>query len=113
MPPNSEGSPAAQSIPPTDHCTATWQDPARPVHERVEALLAAMTVEEKLAQLVGVWVGIADTLEEVAPAMHEFAEPLPPWAELTKQGLGQLTRVFGTGPVEPSVATRVVARTQR
>ncbi|MFD0201713.1 MULTISPECIES: glycoside hydrolase family 3 N-terminal domain-containing protein [Saccharothrix] len=89
-----------------------WADPGRPTGERVAALLAELTLEEKLAQLVGVWVGISEG-EEVAPAQHEFAEPLPPWDELTKPGLGQLTRVFGTGPVEPLVGAKVLAETQR
>ncbi|XVV06437.1 glycoside hydrolase family 3 N-terminal domain-containing protein [Actinosynnema sp. CA-248983] len=91
----------------------TWADPGRPTGERVAALLAEMTLEEKLAQLVGVWVGVTEDDEEVAPAQHEFAEPLPPWDELTKPGLGQLTRVFGTRPVDPLVGARVLAETQR
>ncbi|MFD1146557.1 beta-xylosidase/alpha-l-arabinosidase [Saccharothrix hoggarensis] len=91
----------------------TWADPGKPTGERVAALLAELTLEEKLAQLVGVWVGISETDQEVAPAQHEFAEPLPPWDELTKPGLGQLTRVFGTGPVDPLVGAKVLAETQR
>jgi beta-xylosidase len=90
-----------------------WADPGRPTGERVAALLAELTLEEKLAQLVGVWVGVSETDQEVAPAQHEFAEPLPPWDELTKPGLGQLTRVFGTGPVDPLVGAKVLAETQR
>ncbi|GAA2667190.1 MULTISPECIES: glycoside hydrolase family 3 N-terminal domain-containing protein [Actinosynnema] len=91
----------------------TWGDPARPVAERVAALLAELTLEEKLAQLVGVWVGASSDGAEVAPAQHDFAEPLPPWDELTKPGLGQLTRVFGTGPVDPLLGARALTETQR
>ncbi|GGP77233.1 beta-xylosidase/alpha-l-arabinosidase [Saccharothrix coeruleofusca] len=91
----------------------TWADPGRPTGERVAALLAELTLEEKLAQLVGVWVGITEDEEAVAPAQHEFAEPLPPWDELTKPGLGQLTRVFGTQPVDPLTGAKVLADTQR
>ena len=36
-----------------------WQDPARPVDERVAALLGEMTLEEKLAQLASIWMGAA------------------------------------------------------
>jgi beta-xylosidase len=90
-----------------------WADPGKPTGERVAALLAELTLEEKLAQLVGVWVGVSETDQEVAPAQHEFAEPLPPWDELTKPGLGQLTRVFGTGPIDPLVGAKVLAETQR
>jgi beta-xylosidase len=92
---------------------AAWADPNRPVDERVDLLLADMTVEEKLAQLVGVWVGVSSDDAEVAPAQHEFSEPLPAWSELTKPGLGQLTRVFGTSPIDPAVGAKVLADTQR
>ncbi|MGX7829524.1 beta-glucosidase [Actinokineospora sp. 24-640] len=92
---------------------APWADPDRPAAERVALLVAELTLEEKLAQLVGVWVGVSDTDDEVAPAQHEFAEPLPPWDELTRPGLGQLTRVFGTRPVDPTVGAKVLAETQR
>src|SRR5690606_27642039 len=59
------------------------------------------------------WVGISGSDHQVAPAQHEFAEPLPEWPEVTRHGLGQLTRVFGTAPVEPRTAAEVLARTQR
>ncbi|HYO33956.1 MAG TPA: glycoside hydrolase family 3 N-terminal domain-containing protein [Nocardioidaceae bacterium] len=89
-----------------------WADPARPLPERIASLLAAMTMEEKLAQLVGVWVGVSED-GAVAPSQHEFSEPLPPWEELTAPGLGQLTRVFGTAPIDPRTGAEVLARTQR
>ncbi|WNV89485.1 glycoside hydrolase family 3 N-terminal domain-containing protein [Umezawaea sp. Da 62-37] len=92
---------------------AAWADPSRPVDERVDLVVRDMTIEEKLAQLVGVWVGVSSDDAEVAPAQHEFSEPLPSWAELTKPGLGQLTRVFGTRPIDPLVGARVLAETQR
>lgn len=89
-----------------------WLDPAVPVNERVAALLDEMTTEEKLAQLTGVWVEVSDT-GDVAPTEHQFSEPLPPWDELTRPGLGQVARVFGTGPVEPATGAHVLARTQK
>ncbi|MGY2003820.1 beta-xylosidase/alpha-l-arabinosidase [Blastococcus sp. SYSU DS1024] len=91
---------------------ADWTDPSLSLSERVRALMAVMTLEEKVAQLYGIWTAIGDG-EDVAPNQHEFSEPLPPWEELTKAGLGQLTRMFGTGPVEPLTAARVLAQTQR
>jgi beta-xylosidase len=103
----------AQSPPALDPAAAAvWRDPARPVAERVRALMGVMTLEEKVAQLYGVWTAISDG-EEVAPNQHDFSEPLPPWEELTRPGLGQLTRVFGTGPVEPAIGAKVLAQTQR
>ena len=69
-----------------------------PVSERVRDLLAQMTVDEKLAQLVGYWVDQGDEVvapmagERVASAKYETA---------SAHGLGHLTRVYGTRPVEP------------
>ncbi|MEU2348547.1 glycoside hydrolase family 3 N-terminal domain-containing protein [Modestobacter sp. NPDC049651] len=100
------------SDPTTPEAAPVWSDPSRPMPERVRALMDAMTIEEKVAQLYGVWTQISDG-EEVAPNQHEFSELLPPWDELTKPGLGQLTRMFGTGPVEPGTGARVLAQTQR
>ena len=102
-----------QSLPDLDaQQQDAWRDQSRPLPERVRLLMEAMTLEEKVAQLYGVWTAISEG-EEVSPNQHEFAEPLPPWEELTKPGLGQLTRVFGTGPVEPLTGARVLAQTQR
>lgn len=92
---------------------AVWTDPARPVPERVAALLSVMTLQEKTAQLVGVWLGTSREGEEVAPAQHELNADLPPWSELIRGGLGQLTRTFGTGPVSPLEGTELLARRQR
>ena len=102
----------ALAVEPADAAGVDWTDPAVAVPDRVRALMAAMTLEEKVAQLYGVWTAISEG-DEVAPHQHEFAEPLPPWEELTAPGLGQLTRVFGTGPVEPLTGARVLAQTQR
>ncbi|MFE1645978.1 glycoside hydrolase family 3 N-terminal domain-containing protein [Microbacterium sp. P01] len=65
---------------------------------RVQALLASMTVEEKLAQLVGFWVDQGDEL--VAPMAGEMATSTR-YEEASAHGLGHLTRVYGTRPVEP------------
>lgn len=66
--------------------------------DRVRALLSDMTLEEKLAQLVGFWVDKGDDL--VAPMAGEMGNP-GAYAEVTAQGIGQLTRIYGTRPVDP------------
>ena len=63
--------------------------------------MASMTLREKVAQLYGVWVGVAATGADVAPHQHELAALPAPWEELVRGGLGQLTRPFGTAPVDP------------
>jgi beta-xylosidase len=92
---------------------APWQDTGRPATERVADLLDRMTLEEKVAQLSAAWVGI-DSDEEVAPHQHDFAEEAgeQDWASLIANGLGQLTRPFGTAPVDPAGGARALARMQ-
>ncbi|HEX5332157.1 MAG TPA: glycoside hydrolase family 3 N-terminal domain-containing protein [Cellulomonas sp.] len=77
--------------------------PALPhASERVRALLAQMTLEEKLAQLVGYWL---DQNGTVAPMQSEMAagqQDSGKLGEITRHGLGHYTRVYGTRPVEPA-----------
>jgi beta-xylosidase len=62
-----------------------------------------MTLEEKLAQLGSIWIAAShDGDGGVAPMQDMFSNELPPFDELIKNGLGQLTRVYGTRPVEPA-----------
>ncbi|RJU00964.1 glycosyl hydrolase [Arthrobacter frigidicola] len=90
---------------------APWRDPAVTPEERVEALVRAMTLREKAAQLVGVWVGANTEGGEVAPHQHEMNEAVD-LDELLPHGLGQLTRPFGTAPVEPGLGALSLQRTQ-
>lgn len=78
---------------------------------RVEELIAAMTLEEKLAQLYGLWAGASADGAEVAPHQHDMDEP-PSLDELLPYGLGQLTRPFGTVPVDPALGALSLMRTQ-
>jgi beta-xylosidase len=96
----------------TEHDKDVWRDPALPVADRVAALLAAMTLEEKIAQLYGVWVGVDPDSDDVAPHQHELADATLDFDALTRSGLGQLTRPFGSGPVEPGDGAKVLARLQ-
>jgi beta-xylosidase len=90
-----------------------WRDPARPVADRLADLLARMTLTEKLAQLVGVWVRAGgEDDDQVAPMQSEFAETAP-LDELIAAGVGQLTRVFGTAPITPAAGVQALARLQR
>lgn len=92
-----------------------WQDTTLPASERAADLLARMTAQERLAQLHSVWPG-SDAQEEnadVAPLQHEVAERVDLEA-LLPHGLGQLTRPFGTAPVEPAEgAARLAALQER
>ena len=92
--------------------TAPWRDPALPAADRVDALLSRMTLEEKTAQLYGVWVGAATDGDGVAPHQQDMTADHD-WDQLITQGLGQLTRSFGTAPVDPALGAQALARAQR
>jgi beta-xylosidase len=91
--------------------TETWRDPAATPAERVRDLLSRMTLQEKIAQLYGVWVGVDAARGEVAPHQHDAA-PVPDWETLIGAGLGQLTRVFGTAPMAPADGAHALAMLQ-
>src|SRR4051812_3086324 len=95
--------------------TAPWRDPALPAAARVDDLLSRMTLEEKTAQLYGVWVGASTDGGGVAPLQSEMTAGSADfeWDELITHGLGQLTRSFGTAPVDPALAAQALARAQR
>jgi beta-xylosidase len=91
---------------------AAWRDPARPLDERVDALIDEMTLDEKLAQLYGVWVGASDDGHaDVAPHQHDLNDDVDLDAILPA-GLGQVTRPFGTAPVDAAVGALSLVRMQ-
>jgi beta-xylosidase len=72
-----------------------------------------MTLEEKIAQLGSVWMGASGDGDGVAPMQDQFfTYDQPPFDELIKNGLGQLTRVFGTRPVEAAAGMSALASLQ-
>jgi beta-glucosidase len=81
-----------------------------PDDARVLDLVAQMSLEEKLAQIVGFWE--KDDGEAVAPLQGEFEEARG-LDEATKHGLGHLTRVYGTRPVDPVERARWLWERQR
>ncbi|WP_281858734.1 beta-glucosidase family protein [Salana multivorans] len=90
-----------------------WRDASRSPGERADALIAEMSLPEKLGQLVGLWVGADADAGEVAPNQDEMTKDLPTFAEAIVDGLGQLTRPFGTAPIDPVMGARSLARSQR
>ncbi|WP_370076210.1 beta-glucosidase [Streptacidiphilus sp. MAP12-16] len=74
-----------------------WNDPALPAPVRAQALLDAMTEAEKIRQLGSSWPG-HDAGGDVAP-MQETFQDAEPFEKAVVDGLGHLTRVFGTGPI--------------
>ncbi len=78
--------------------SAPWLDDTLPPAERIDALLAAMTLEEKLAQLTGYWFDRRGAGEVVAPMQDTLGAGRPPFESVAPLGLGHFTRVIGTEP---------------
>jgi beta-xylosidase len=95
----------------TQH-TEVWRDPSRPAADRVRDLIDRMTLEEKVAQLTSIWLGNEPRDSHVAPMQGEFSTTTPPLADVIADGLGQLTRVFGTRPVRPADGARTLREFQ-
>jgi beta-glucosidase len=90
-----------------------WHDHRLTRSERAAALVAAMTLEEKAGQLVGLWVGADASGGDVAPYQSDMSKDAPSFADVIVDGLGQLTRPFGTKPVQPDLGAQSLARAQR
>jgi beta-glucosidase len=83
---------------------------------RVDDLVAQMTHEEKLAQLVGVWMRFDVEAGAFVPHPHTFGSPAetPPQAvDPMRHGLGQVTRLFGSSPISPAEGARTANAIQR
>src|SRR6478735_7230468 len=65
---------------------------------RISAIISQLTLREKLAQLVGLWQDEAGDV--VAPLQGQQVATLG-IAEAVADGLGHITRVYGTNPVDP------------
>ena len=70
----------------------TYRDSSRPIAERVQDLMARMTLDEKIAQLGSCWVY---QLQDEKGLSNEKA------SALMNQGIGQITRVGGGSTLAP------------
>ncbi|YCK80855.1 glycoside hydrolase family 3 C-terminal domain-containing protein [Arthrobacter sp. D3-18] len=84
----------------------------KPASDIVEHLIREMTLEEKLAQLVGVWVNASTDGDSAAPLQSQMAGDTRSWEDIIANGLGQITRMYGTVPLEPSEGARRLAAAQ-
>jgi beta-xylosidase len=91
---------------------STWQDAAADPNDRLDAVIAEMTLREKVAQLGSVWLGFDVVTGDVAPMQDVFSRNVA-WPEAASNGIGQLTRVFGTRPIAVAEGVRRVRDLQR
>ncbi|WP_223692779.1 beta-glucosidase family protein [Leifsonia poae] len=82
-----------------DETTELWRDPTRSPDERAAALLQQMSLREKLQQLGSTWPDAEGAGGDVAP-MQDTLLRAEPFDDAVKDGLGQITRPFGTAPIE-------------
>lgn len=65
---------------------------------RVAEPVASLTLEEKLARLVGRWTDAGSGFE-VAPMQDAMLDEPVSFEEFARHGVGQITRFYGTAPV--------------
>src|SRR5690606_36971865 len=89
--------------------------------QRAHDLLARMTLEEKLAQLVGFWdqdvdgdTDGHDHAGDVAPMQGEMTSAeSASFDDAIRHGIGHLTRIYGTQPIDPVERARWLWQQQR
>jgi len=81
-----------------------------PPSTRVAALVAEMTLEEKLAQITGFW---EDEKGDVVAPLQGEVSVTGGRAEATAHGIGHFTRIYGTTPVDADARARVLWERQR
>ncbi|HUS83202.1 MAG TPA: glycoside hydrolase family 3 N-terminal domain-containing protein [Dehalococcoidia bacterium] len=81
-----------------------YRDPRQPVEARVNDLLVRMTLDEKLAQLGGVW-----STALVEKGRFDEAKA----ADRLRQGAGHITRVAGSTALAPGDSARLTNACQR
>lgn len=80
---------------------------------RVDHLIEQMTVAEKVAQLGSFWAQDGAAEGDVAPMSHEFSQRAPTFDEAIADGLGQLTRTWGTTPLAVADGIATMRERQR
>jgi len=83
---------------------AAYRDPAKPVAERVDDLIARMTIEEKVAQLGCVWVTAMVKADRFDPGAA---------ASLMAHGMGQITRIGASTGLTPEQSATLMNLVQK
>ena len=91
-----------------------YRDRLAPIADRVEDLLSAMTLDEKVAQLTSVWLTLDPDAGVFAPSALSFGGQNA-WTpeEALDHGVGQITRPLGSQPIDPQVGAEMINDIQR
>ena len=98
--------------PTTDAVDGPWTDPTISPSQRVADLMSRMTLREKIAQLGSMWLGASRDGQGVAPHQDDLGEDIDV-DELLSHGLGQLSRAFGTQPIDAGEGAAALVQVQR
>jgi len=85
-----------------------YKDRTRSYDERTKDLLDRMTIEEKIAQLTSIWI---QRTGGVSPDQN--TEDAADLTEQIRHGIGQITRPFGSHPIDPVEGAKMVNELQR
>lgn len=103
----------SRSIPSSDPASPVWNDRSLSVDRRVAALLAEMTLTEKVGQLSAIWPGATGADQAVAPHVDDVeGDSLEGAAIPLSAGVGHLTRLFGSAPIEPAAGAAALSKVQ-
>src|SRR5947207_10905928 len=80
-----------------------YRDAGRPVADRIDDLLGRMTLEEKVAQLGGVWI---TDLVDAKGVDHERAR------RLLADGIGHVTRIGASTGLRPASTAQLMNELQ-
>ncbi|WP_198543882.1 glycoside hydrolase family 3 N-terminal domain-containing protein [Petroclostridium xylanilyticum] len=81
-----------------------YLDATQPVDKRVEDLLSRMNLDEKIAQLSGIWV--YEVLQDMKFCDEKAKERM-------ESGIGQITRIGGASNLEPQDSARLANEIQK
>jgi beta-glucosidase-like glycosyl hydrolase len=95
-----------------DLARAPYRDASLSIHKRALDLLDRMTLPEKVAQLCSVWLTLDPDGGDFAPFQGAFTTGRDARPDL-RHGIGQITRPFGSRPVDPRAGARALNAFQR
>ncbi|MCP4753276.1 MAG: hypothetical protein GY866_20490 [Proteobacteria bacterium] len=92
---------------------ALYRNGKAAVSERVEDLLAKMTLEEKILQLTSIWMNLDPEKGGMAPNSFGGDSPDFDIEYFLGIGIGQITRPFGSRPIDPVQGAEMVNKLQK
>lgn len=94
--------------------TDRYKNAALPIEERVEDLLARMTLDEKIAQLHALWLVLdPEGRHRMRSDRFTGGDPDLDVFDRLRHGLGQVTRPFGTRAIAPTDGVRALNHLQK